>query len=69
MARMSSSDAALCRHMVDTGALESLKELLRRLPEKAPDLLQGAAVPEEDYEDLLKMAVESMRGTQSATMV
>ena len=56
----------LCRHTADTQALEGLKSLLRDLPRQAPELLQSTGIPPASYDDLLKMAVESMRGTQSA---
>jgi hypothetical protein len=55
-----------CRHTVDTQALEALKALLRDLPDRAPKLLASLDIPPEAYADLLKMAVESLRGTQSA---
>lgn len=43
-----------------------LKTLLRELPVRAPDLIAQVNIPPAGYDDLLKMAVESMRGTQGA---
>lgn len=65
---MAKSDSATrCRHTADTSALLALKALLRALPSAAPNLLQAHNIPVQAYDDLLRMAVESMRGTNAAT--
>lgn len=65
--RKSRNDVTRCRHTVDTGSLEALKDMLRNLPDLAPALLETRGVPLAGYDDMLTMAVESMRGQKSAS--
>ncbi|MBX3277678.1 MAG: hypothetical protein KF868_06715 [Acidobacteria bacterium] len=63
----SRDDAVPCRHRPMQGEVERVKDLLSTLADKAPDLLRDHQVSIEDYPMLLRAAVESLRGTASAT--
>ncbi|MFG2106000.1 hypothetical protein [Micromonospora chersina] len=60
-------DTLPCRHGFPSHSIETAKNLLRRLPETSPELLRQANITEEDWLPLLRAAIESMRGTSSAT--
>lgn len=60
-------DTLPCRHGFPSHSIETAKELLIRLPQTSPELLRQANIPAEEWLPLLRAAVESMRGTSSAT--
>lgn len=63
----SSRDTLPCRHLFPSHSIDTVKELLTRLPQISPELLRQANIPTEDWLPLLRAAIESMRGTSSAT--
>lgn len=70
MARISAdstSDTLPCRTGFQASSVEAAKRLLRRLPETSPELLAEANIAVDEWPPLLRAAVESMRGTTSAT--
>jgi hypothetical protein len=56
-----------CRHALDVDAIGKVKGLLADLPTTAPEVVAGAGVDPADWDILLRAAVESIRGTNSAT--
>lgn len=60
-------DTLPCRHVFPIEAVEATKELLAELHNTAPGLLAQAGVEPADWPTVLRAAVESMRGTASAT--
>jgi hypothetical protein len=60
-------DVTLCRGKLDQASVKRVKELLTSLPRSAPDALASARIKASEYPLLLSAAVESLRGTASAT--
>lgn len=60
-------DALPCRHDLDVAEVDSAIALLRELPAEAADALADRGIPTDDWDMLLRAAVESMRGTFAAT--
>ena len=60
-------DALPCRHGLEIENIAKVKELLRGLPEAAPNLLEARDIDGADWEMLLRAAVESIRGSSAAT--
>ncbi|MDZ4063949.1 MAG: hypothetical protein U1E22_04695, partial [Coriobacteriia bacterium] len=61
------ADTLPCRHTLDVSAIDRAKDLLTNLPTKAPDAITGANIDPNDWDMVLRAAVESLRGTASAT--
>lgn len=62
-----SQDTLPCRHAEIRESVDRVKGILQELPVLAPDLLSSRGVAPDDYPALLSAAVESLRGTASAT--
>ena len=61
------ADTLPCRHPDLANSVGKVKDLLQKLPQEAPDVLAQKGISATDYPDLLRAAVESLRGTASAT--
>jgi len=64
----SEDDALPCRSGFPTSTLDAAKRILRELPQTSPELLAQADIAADEWPPLLRAAVESMRGTSSATV-
>ncbi len=62
-----SADTLPCRHGIDGAQVEAVKNILTDLASTSPELLRRAEIASGDYPMLLRAAVESLRGTASAT--
>ncbi len=58
-----------CRHTIDAKSVDRLIRLLDNLPSKAPDLIEESGLPadKDTYDVLFSAAIESIRGTHSAS--
>lgn len=65
----SASDTLPCSTGFPTSSLDAAKRILNELHQTSPELLEQADLPPEEWPQLLRAAVESMRGTSSATGV
>lgn len=63
----STSDTLPCRSGFQASSVEAAKRILTRLPETSPELLSEAHIAADEWPPLLRAAIESMRGTTSAT--
>jgi hypothetical protein len=63
----STSDTLPCRSGFQAASVEATKDILNRLPETSPELLAQAHIRPDEWAPLLRAAIESMRGTTSAT--
>lgn len=61
------NDVIQCEHRFDVAQAVRLRELLRDLPNAAPAILQEHGVDQEGYAEYFRAAIESIRGTFSAT--
>lgn len=61
------ADTLPCRHQLPADKIQDVKHVLQNLPSIAPRLLEDLAIHPDDYEMLLRAAVESLRGTASAS--
>lgn len=61
------ADVLPCRHGFPSESINAVKRVLRDLPVDNPQILHDAGVRPEEWEPLLRAAVESIRGTNSAT--
>ena len=61
------ADTLPCRHGIDPMRVQVLKETLTNLAETDPNILQRLAIDPDEYPMLLRAAIESLRGTASAT--
>jgi len=67
MASSHLADALPCRHGLAGSQIQQVKQLLAGLPFEAPELLRRSGIAAEDYDILFRAAIESLRGTSSAT--
>jgi hypothetical protein len=63
----STANTLPCRHSLDVTAIGKAKRLLADMPNAAPGAIAAAGIDPADWDILLRAAVESMRGTNSAT--
>jgi hypothetical protein len=61
------ADTLPCRHSVDSAQVEAVKDILSNLATSSPELLGDAGVTAQQFPMLLRAAIESLRGTASAT--
>ena len=61
------ADTLPCRHGLAGSQIHEVKRLLTGLAVEAPELLRARGVDPGDYDILLRAAIESLRGTCSAT--
>lgn len=61
------SDTLPCRSGFQAASVEATKRILTQLPETSPELLTEASIAPDEWAPLLRAAIESMRGTSSAT--
>lgn len=61
------SDVVPCRHTASRELIARTKGSLQALPQLAPELIDDLGITPEEWPALLRSAVESMRGTASAT--
>ncbi len=62
-----SEDCLPCRHGLAPAQVESAKNVLANLADDAPQILAKYGIPPSAWPALLRAAVESLRGTNSAT--
>jgi hypothetical protein len=60
-------DSLPCRSGFSTSSLKAAKRILNDLPQTSPELLEQSDISPDEWVPLLRAAVESMRGTSSAT--
>lgn len=60
-------DTLPCRTTFDAEQVNAAKDILTNLPERSGDLLSNAGIDAAQWIPLLRAAIESMRGTSSAT--
>jgi hypothetical protein len=56
-----------CRHQLDPGKLQATKNLLVQLSTTQPGILDSAGIQANEWAPLLRMAIESMRGSFAAS--
>ncbi len=61
-------DSLPCRHSLDPTKLDRAKTLLVQLASNNPSILTSAGISTDEWQPLLRMAVESMRGTFAASV-
>ena len=72
MARISSTDeddTLPCRSGFPASSIDAAKRILTDLPQTSPGLLEQADIAPDEWSPLLRAAVESIRGTSSATTI
>lgn len=60
-------DTLPCRSSFSSHQIEAAKDILANLGQTSGNLLAGAGIDSEDWPDVLRATVESLRGTASAT--
>lgn len=64
-----SRDTLPCRHKFPSHSIATAKEIITWLPKTNPELLAAGGIQEDDWPELLRAAIESMRGASSAISI